>query len=163
MVQVLQIVTLFAVAAAWACAFALAAEMPGKMRLDRQTYLAVQTIYYPGFTIGGASEPLALILLAILLGLIPPDGGSFWWTALALAATAATHLIFWLVTQPVSRLWVQEQETGAPGRAFFGAGHATPSAAGWKKLRNRWERSHLVRATLLTVAFVAMTIAVARS
>jgi len=27
-------------------------EFPGKMRLDQQTYVAVQTIYYPGFTIG---------------------------------------------------------------------------------------------------------------
>lgn len=162
MVQVLQIATLFLVAAAWAFAFAHAAEMPGKMRLDRQTYLAVQTIYYPGFTIGGASEPLALILLAVLLGLTPPESGAFWWTALALAATAATHLVFWLVTQPVNRLWMQEQEMGAAGSAFFQSGAAPPGAA-WKKLRNRWERSHLVRAMLMTLAFVAMTIAVTQA
>jgi hypothetical protein len=28
-------------------------ELPGKMRLDKQAYLAVQTIYYPGFNYGG--------------------------------------------------------------------------------------------------------------
>lgn len=162
MVQALQIVALFLVAAAWAFAFAHAAEMPGKMRLDRQTYLAVQTIYYPGFTIGGASEPLGLVALAVLLGLTPPESGAFWWTALALAATAATHLVFWLVTQPVNRLWLQEQEMGSAGSAFFATG-AAPPGAGWKKLRNRWERSHLVRAGLMTLAFMAMAIAVAQS
>src|SRR5205809_327776 len=30
-----------------------ALEYPGKRRLDRETYLKAQTIYYPGFTIGG--------------------------------------------------------------------------------------------------------------
>lgn len=160
--QILQIVALFLVAAAWAFAFAHAAEMPGKMRLDRRTYLAVQTIYYPGFTIGGASEPLAVVLLAVLLGMTPPDGDAFWWTALALAATAATHLIFWFVTQPVNRLWMQEQELGTAGNAFFATG-AAPPGAGWKRLRDRWERSHLVRAGLMTLAFVAMTIAVTQA
>ena len=162
MMQALQIAALFLVAAAWAFAFAHAAEMPGKMRLDRRTYLAVQTIYYPGFTIGGASEPLAVVLLAVLLGLTPAESGAFWWTALALAATAATHLVFGHVTQPVNRLWLHEQEMGAAGSAFFATGTAPPGA-GWKKLRDRWERSHLVRAALMTLAFVAMTVAVMKS
>jgi hypothetical protein len=30
-----------------------ALEFPGKKRLDEKQYKAVQTIYYPGFTIGG--------------------------------------------------------------------------------------------------------------
>jgi hypothetical protein len=37
-----------------------ALELPGELRLDEQTYLAVQTTYYPGFTIGGMAEPLSL-------------------------------------------------------------------------------------------------------
>ena len=47
-----------------------ALEMPGKMRLDREQYYAVQTIYYPGFTIGGAAEPLAILATgaALLIG-----------------------------------------------------------------------------------------------
>jgi hypothetical protein len=28
-------------------------SLPGKLRLDKETYCAVQTIYYPGFTVGG--------------------------------------------------------------------------------------------------------------
>ena len=43
------------------------------MRLDRDADLAVQTIYYPGFTIGGASEPLAaLALVALAIALTLP-------------------------------------------------------------------------------------------
>ena len=44
-----------------ALALAHALEYPGKRRLDRDTYFKVQAIYYPGFTIGGAGEPLAPI------------------------------------------------------------------------------------------------------
>src|SRR5262252_5799310 len=47
-----------------------ALELPGKRRLSRDTYFAVQTIYYPGFTIGGAfGEPLAIVatLLTVLI------------------------------------------------------------------------------------------------
>ncbi len=162
MVQALQIVTLFLVGVAWAFSFAHAAEMPGKMRLDREAYLAVQTIYYPGFTIGGASEPLAVVATAILLGLTPPESGAFWWTGLALLATTATHLIFWLVTQPVNRIWVREQDMDGAGGAFFAVGATAPDKS-WKQLRNRWERSHLVRAGLMTIGFVAMTLAVAEA
>jgi len=47
------VVTVFLVAVAMALALSHALELPGKMRLDKQTYLAMQPIYYPGFTIGG--------------------------------------------------------------------------------------------------------------
>src|SRR2546423_12001989 len=33
----------------------------GKLRLDKETYSAVQTIYYPGFTVGGFAEVLSVI------------------------------------------------------------------------------------------------------
>ncbi|MGQ0445171.1 MAG: hypothetical protein ACT4O2_08630 [Beijerinckiaceae bacterium] len=52
-----------------ALSLAHALEYPGKFRLPRETYLAVQTIYYPGFTIGGAAEPLAIAALAGLLAM----------------------------------------------------------------------------------------------
>ena len=35
--------------------------LAGKLRLDGQTYLNVQTTYYPGFAIGGIGEPLSII------------------------------------------------------------------------------------------------------
>ena len=37
-----------------ALVLAHALELPGKRRLSKNTYLAVQPIYYHGFTIGGA-------------------------------------------------------------------------------------------------------------
>lgn len=81
-----------------------AAEYPGKMRLERNDYYAVQTIYYPGFTLGGASEPLAIAALAVLLAFAPLESADFWLVGLALVATVATQAIFWITTQPVNRV-----------------------------------------------------------
>ncbi|CAN5853005.1 hypothetical protein BH20PSE1_BH20PSE1_12420 [soil metagenome] len=53
MFSVLQVLTVILVAVAMALALAHALELPGKMRLDKETYYAMQPIYYPGFTIGG--------------------------------------------------------------------------------------------------------------
>jgi hypothetical protein len=55
------------VAVSMSMAFTHVLEFPGKMRLDQQTYVAVQTIYYPGFTIGGFAEPLSLMATLALL------------------------------------------------------------------------------------------------
>lgn len=159
MAQALQILAVLLVAAAWAFAFAHAAEYPGKMRLERDAYLTVQTIYYPGFTIGGASEPLASIALAALLAFTPPGTAAFWLTALALAASAATQLIFWLVTQPVNRIWASKLDLGKAGERFFSPDKAA-SLGDWTALRDRWETSHLARAALMSVALVALVVAI---
>src|SRR5687768_4992760 len=63
MFQFLQILALLLVALAMAFAVAHAAELPGKMRLDRDSYMTIQTVYSPGFTIGGFSEPVSIIIL----------------------------------------------------------------------------------------------------
>jgi hypothetical protein len=49
----LQVATVFLVSIAMALSLAHALELPGKLRLDKEAYLTVQPIYYPGFTIGG--------------------------------------------------------------------------------------------------------------
>ena len=67
MLLLLQIVTVFLVGVAMSMALAHALEYPGKMRLDESTYMAVQTIYYPGFTIGGIGELLAVVTLILAL------------------------------------------------------------------------------------------------
>lgn len=71
MFRILQILTVVLVAVAMALALAHALELPGKMRLSKETYYAMQPIYYPGFTIGGISEPVGIILTIILLFLMP--------------------------------------------------------------------------------------------
>jgi hypothetical protein len=50
-----------------------ALEFPGKLRLKKEQYLAVQPIYYPGFTIGGIAEP-AVILATLALLITTPAG-----------------------------------------------------------------------------------------
>ena len=71
MFSVLQVLTVILVAVAMALSLAHALELPGKMRLKQEMYYAMQPIYYPGFTIGGISEPAGIILTIILLFLTP--------------------------------------------------------------------------------------------
>jgi hypothetical protein len=68
MFLLLQVVSVFLVSVAMALALAHALELPGKMRLDKETYLAMQPIYYPGFTMGGGvGEGGGMITTLILL------------------------------------------------------------------------------------------------
>jgi hypothetical protein len=58
MIVVLRILTLIFVVLAMVPAVAHALELPGKLRLTKDAYVAVQPIYYPGFTIVGIAEPV---------------------------------------------------------------------------------------------------------
>lgn len=77
------------------------------------------------------------------------------------------HAVFWSVTQPVNRCWLKNQNLSKAGAKFFYTGHTHMTdrsgigEADWKYLRNRWEYSHIVRAVLSTIAFIAITIVVA--
>ena len=55
MFDVLQVLTVILVVVALVPALAHALEWPGKMRLTKEAYVAVQPIYYPGFTIAGGT------------------------------------------------------------------------------------------------------------
>lgn len=67
----LEIITVMLAAVTMSLALAHALEPPGKMRLTKEEYLAVQAIYYPGFTLGGIAEfgsiiaALALLILTL--------------------------------------------------------------------------------------------------
>jgi hypothetical protein len=71
MIATLKLVSLLLVVATMIPSVAHALELPGKLRLTHEQYLAVQPIYYPGFTIIGAAEPLSVLILAALLALAP--------------------------------------------------------------------------------------------
>ena len=157
MLQLLQVVTLIIVAIVMAMALAHALEYPGKMRLGERDYRTVQAIYYPGFTFGGGSEPLAIILTFVLL-LLTPASPAFWLTLVALIALVAVQAVFWLVTQPVNKHWVKGERLGGAGQAFFDA--AGNVEGDWTALRNRWEYSHIARAALATIAFVLLLVAI---
>ncbi|MGG6241240.1 DUF1772 domain-containing protein [Nodosilinea sp. AN01ver1] len=107
MLGILQILTTLLVAVAMALALAHALELPGKRRLDRETYCAVQSIYYPGFTIGGGSEPLGVIFAIVLLFLTPSGSTDFWLILVALLGLIGMQVVYWLVTHPVNKFWVE--------------------------------------------------------
>jgi hypothetical protein len=136
-----------------------ALELPGKMRLDRPTYLAVQQIYYPGFTFGGIAEPLAIIVLLLLLIFAPPAETRFWWGVAAFAALVGMHLVYWFVTHPVNSVWTKDLQLTGLSASFFSA-LAGEVSGDWSRLRDVWEYSHAVRAALGAISFICMTMAV---
>jgi hypothetical protein len=165
----LQVATVFFVSIAWAQALAHALELPGKLRLDKDTYIAVQSIYYPGFTIGGGfGEGLGMLTTFALLVATGTGSAAFVWTLVAFVALVLMHACYWVITHPVNKFWLKDQDLSRLGAGFFGIGMrgrelaapADPDVV-WKKLRDRWEYSHVIRAVLAGVALVALTIAIA--
>ncbi|AZO32982.1 MAG: DUF1772 domain-containing protein [Mesorhizobium sp.] len=161
----LEVLTVILVASAMAMALAHALELPGKMRLGRQEYFVVQQIYYPGFTIGGGIAEVGGIVATFALMLTSGGAVRFWLTAGALVALLAMQLVFWLITQPINKHWLQEVELTAPAKRFFATegSDGTPLAPTeeWTALRNRWELSHVLRAALAMLSLILLTTAIA--
>jgi hypothetical protein len=158
-----EVLTVLLAALAVALALAHALELPGKMRLQRETYLAVQRIYYPGFTIGGVGEIAALVATLALAILAAGEGSRFWLTSGAFAGLLAMHATYWLVTHPVNNFWLEGFEMDKAGARFFGSdplGRAGASGD-WMILRDRWERSHVVRAVFGAIALTLLVTAIA--
>jgi hypothetical protein len=160
MLQVLQVIAVMLAAVAMALALAHALELPGKMRLAKQQYLAVQPIYYPGFTIAGAAEPLAAVAVLALLFVLPGDL-SFWLAAGALLSLLAMQATYWLLTHPVNNFWLAKFDLDRASGGFFGLDPFNQSTRlakdDWTRLRDRWEISHVVRAGfgMLSLALLA--------
>ena len=169
MLMILQVATVFLVSIAWAQALAHALELPGKLRLDKDAYIAVQTIYYPGFTIGGAmGEGLGMCATLALLLATDPTDPAFAWTLAEFLALLAMHAIYWIVTHPVNKFWLKDQQLSGVGAEFFAFGSMNrnrpsddDSADMWKRARDRWEYSHVLRAVLAAIALLALLVAVA--
>jgi hypothetical protein len=122
MLSILQILTVMLVSVAMALALAHALELPGKMRLDPKTYSAMQSIYYPGFTIGGVSEPVSIISTTILLLLTPSDSADFWLILVALLGLISMQAVYWLFTHPVNKFWVEGESLDRLSSGFFSFG-----------------------------------------
>jgi hypothetical protein len=146
MFSVLQIITVLLVAMAMAFALAHALELPGKLRLDKKAYYAVQSIHYPGFTVGGIGEVAGTIAAIILLFLTP-----------------RASVDFWLTRSRSSRSSACKENRAAAGFFAFGTDR-TPREKNppldWTSLRNRWEYSHVARAACAMVSFVALIVAI---
>jgi anthrone oxygenase-like protein len=167
MFLMLQVVTVFLVAVAMSLALAHALELPGKMRLDKATYIAVQAIYYPGFTYGGFGEGLGILATLVLLIMTPTHGPAFWWTFTGFLALVAMHAVYWVITHPVNKFWLKDTHLTGVGGGFFSLDpmkRGTASDDGseaWKNLRDRWEYSHVLRAALSVIALISLIVAVA--
>jgi hypothetical protein len=161
MVRTLQFVSILLASIGMALALAHALEFPGKRRLDRDTYFRVQTIYYPGFTVAGIGEPLAVVAVLALLLFTPFGTGTFWLTAAAFVGLLLAHVIYWAITHPTNKVWLQDQELGRAGAAFFDAGAAGADRP-WTAVRDRWEWSHVARSALILVSLIALVAAALR-
>jgi hypothetical protein len=138
-----------------------ALEWPGKARLNKDQYLVVQTVYYPGFTIGGFIGEFGGLLVTGALVVLAAGTPIFWLVLLGFLALAATHLVYWVLTHPINKAWVGDLG-GVSGR-FFSIG--TLGRGGqpidWTVLRDRWELSHAVRAALSGLSLVLLVTALA--
>lgn len=158
MILALKLLCLILVTVTVSLSLAHALELPGKMRLNREQYLAVQPIYYPGFTYAGICEPAAVIVLALLLALTPSQAPAFWLVAAALAAAILVHALYWVLTAPVNKVWMQGQKLSGSAQKFFGTGG--PENRDGRILRDRWERSHVYRAIAAAAAFLLLAAAI---
>jgi hypothetical protein len=158
----LQVLATMLVALAAALSVAHALEFPGKLRLDKDTYLAVQRIYYPGFTVGGVGEVLGTLLTLLLVLFTPFGSVSFWLTLAALVAMIGVIAIYWLVTHPVNQHWVKGETMNAFASGFFRTGARRQGRApNWRQLRDVWEYSHVARAVLASASLLALVLSLA--
>jgi hypothetical protein len=158
MLALAQVAATISTAVAMTTSLAHALEYPGKLRLGRENYLAVQPIYYPGFTWAGAAEPVAIVAVAVLLALTPYNSAAFWFTAAALVAAITTHVLYWTRTAPVNKQWLEHEQLSASAQRFFGTASNVDERS-WTVLRDRWEHSHVYRAATSITAFVLVVIA----
>ena len=169
MFAVLQVLTVTLVVLAMAPALAHTLELPGKLRLTKEAYFAMQSIYYPGFTIAGFSEPLGILFTLLLLVLTPLGSADRWLTLVALLGLLGMQAIYWLCTHPVNQFWVEGAPLNRMSSGFFSF-RAMRSRlendthpADWTELRDRWEYSHVARAGCALVSFLALVLAITSS
>jgi len=162
MLATLQVITLMLVAVSMAMSLAHALELPGKRRLSEAEYRIVQPIYYPGFTFGGLFGEFGGMLATAILLFATPAATPFWLVLTALALLLLAHALYWLLTHPVNKVWLEKQELGGAGSTFFGAGGGS-APMDFKAARDRWEYSHVARAICASVALALIATATALS
>lgn len=91
----------------------------------------------------------------------PAETGLFWLIAAALALLIITHLLFWVVVQPVNRQWLGEVKLSNAAEQFFRTGQAGGLTTDWTRLRDRWERGHLARTVTSAAGFILLLLAIA--
>ena len=162
--RTLPIIAQFLAAMTMGLALAHALELPGKLRLDKRAYKTVQEIYYPGFTLGGLVGEFGAIVALLTLAYMTPFGTNrSYWTIAALLLMIAVHATYWILIHPINSFWVKKLEMAPAGARLFKFHAATDNGDAnecWKNKRNVWETSHVIRAVLAALSFLAITVAV---
>jgi hypothetical protein len=149
-------------ALAMAPALAHAFEFPGKKRLGREAYSAVQGVYYPGFTLLGAAEPGGAIGAWISALETPQGTGAFRLTVLAVMGLVGMQAIYWTLVHATNKYWLQSAGValGNAGSGFFGVDPAGATGArDPSRIRDRWEYSHIARTVLAFASFSSLVAA----
>jgi hypothetical protein len=141
--QTIRFASVLLVALALVPGLAHVLELPNKIRLSREEYVAVQRLYR-GWQWVGVLVVGALVSTGLLAWIVRDDPRQFAPAAVALIAIVLTQMIFWVFTFPVN------QRTANWTRV--------PSE--FERLRKRWEYSHATAASLNLVALTAVTLAV---
>jgi hypothetical protein len=167
MILLLQVVAVLLASFAMSLALAHALELPGKLRLSKEDYIVTQTIYYPGFTIGGIGEALAVVAALALLLTTPSYNAAFWWTLAGFLCLLAMQAAYWVLTHPVNKFWTKDLDLKGLSAGFFAFGSKRAVDASnkpdekWINFRNRWEYSYVFRALLSVAALISLTVATA--
>ncbi len=97
-----------------------------------------------------------------LLVLTPTGSVDFWLTLTALLGLIGMQAAYWLFTHPLNQVWLKGENLSRVGSGFFSfASGGAPDALDWRRLRDRWEYSHVARAGFAAISFVALAIAIA--
>lgn len=166
MLNLLQIITAILIAVAMAMALAHALELPGKMRLTKETYFAMQPIYYPGFTVaGGIGEFGGLVVTLILLFFTPLRSAAFWLTLVSFLGLVGMQAVYWLLIHPINQFWLEGENLSGFSTGFFAFGtkqspHGETHPVDWIDLRDQWEYSHVVRAGCALISLIAIIVAI---
>jgi hypothetical protein len=126
--------------------FAHVMEIPGKLRLDGATWLAVQHNLYVAFGVAGAGIEVAAIVLTWVLVLMVRDRRpALWWT-LGAAVCVTAGLVDWFLLV-------------APMNAALSVWTPETLPADWTRYRDQWETGHAIHAGLFGLGFSALLIA----
>jgi hypothetical protein len=68
------------------------------------------------------------------------------------------QVAYWAIVHPVNRVWAADISLSPASARFFAAGRGDAPAADpdWRRLRDRWERGHAIRAALAGAALLAL-------
>ena len=113
-------------------------ELPAKIGLDKDAYVAVQQLYR-GWAFAGAALILALIANAAAAFMMRYQGPALFWIGGAAALMLIVLVLFFLLIYPVNQ--ATRDWTTAP--------------ADWQALRFRWEYTHAANTGLTLLALLA--------